>query len=173
MFKKVWHDWWIGIFIALILIGIFSGRAIVIGFGVMGLLVAGISWVWNELSLREVEYRRILSQNRIFRGEAVSLTLELSNMKPIPLSRIALNDDIPEDIENRGTELLYSPNPRTMNMRHSTSLSWYEKVRWEYTLTGTKRGYFKLGPVAINSGDVFGLFDCLTFRRFDSFDLVF
>ena len=126
----------------------------------MGLLVAGISWVWNELSLRELNYKRIMSQNRIFKGESVSLTIELSNMKTIPLSRIDIDDDIPEDLEIAGTELLYSPNPKTMKMRHSTSLSWYEKVRWEYRLTGTKRGYFKLGPSSITSGEVFGLFDC-------------
>ena len=114
MFKKVWHDWWIGIFILLIFIGIFSGRSLVIGFAVMGLLVAGISWVWNELSLRELSYKRIMSQNRIFKGESVSLTIELSNMKPIPLSRIDIDDDIPEDLEIAGTELLHSPNPKTM-----------------------------------------------------------
>ena len=103
-----------------------------------------------------------MSQNRIFKGESVSLTIELSNMKPIPLSRIDIDDDIPEDLEIAGTELLHSPNPKTMKMRHSTSLSWYEKVKWEYRLTGTKRGYFKLGPSSITSGDVFGLFDCFS-----------
>ena len=173
MFKKVWHDWWIGIFILLIFIGIFSGRSLVIGFGVMGLLVAGISWIWNELSLRELNYKRIMSQNRIFKGESVSLTIELSNMKPIPLSRIDIDDDIPEDLEIAGTELLHSPNPKTMKMRHSTSLSWYEKVRWEYRLTGTKRGYFKLGPSSITSGDVFGLFDCFEKRDSDDYVLVY
>jgi uncharacterized protein (DUF58 family) len=43
-------------------------------------------------------------------------------------------------------------------MRHSTSISWYEKTRWDYRISGSERGYFRIGPATLTSGDIFGLF---------------
>lgn len=54
MFDQFWHDIWITLFVVLIIIGIFAGQGLVIGLGMMGLLVAGISWMWSRLSLEEV-----------------------------------------------------------------------------------------------------------------------
>ena len=50
MFNKIWHDIWIVMFVLLIIVGIVRGQGLVIGLGAMGLIVAGVSWVWNRLS---------------------------------------------------------------------------------------------------------------------------
>ena len=158
MFRKFWHDSWIVLFIALVLIGIFSGKGMAIGLASMGLLVAGIAWLWNKLTLEELDYTRVIPQNRVFRGEKVHFSIEISNRKPIPLPRLDINDDIPDALNIEGGDVGYSPIPNSTRMRHSTSISWYEKTRWDYRISGSERGYFRIGPVTLTSGDIFGLF---------------
>ena len=51
MFNQAWHDLWLTLFVILILIGIFASQGLIVGFGAMGLLVAGVSWLWNRVSL--------------------------------------------------------------------------------------------------------------------------
>ena len=88
MFNQAWQDLWLTLFVILVLIGIFASQGLVIGFGVIGLLVVGVSWLWNRVSLEEVSYRRDLSQRRAFIGEEFSMSVTLVNSKPVPLGRI-------------------------------------------------------------------------------------
>jgi len=45
------------------------------------------------------------------------------------------------------------------------SLRWYERVRIQYRIQCQERGYYRLGPARVISGDIFGLFrDEYTFR---------
>ena len=43
-------------------------------------------------------------------------------------------------------------------MVHRTSLAWYERVRWEYTVKCENRGFYRIGPARLKSGDLFGFF---------------
>ena len=158
MLNQLWHDLWILLFIALIVIGVFAGEGMIIGFGAMGLLVAGISWMWNRLSLEEVFYERQLSQRRVFIGEEVKISLSLTNNKPVPLGKVSVEDEIPKSVTIPGADVVASPNPETQTLRHSTAMAWYERVKWEYSLTPSRRGYYRLGPARIESGDLFGFF---------------
>ena len=159
MFYRIWHDLWIAIFIILIIIGVFAGQGLVIGFGIMGLLVAGVSWLWNKVSLEDVSYERSLSQNRVFMGEEVHLSISLINKKPVPLGKLETADDIPIEIEMLDAEMVPSANPNTHTLRHTTSVAWYERIRWEYTIKCSQRGLYKMGPVHVESGDLFGFFN--------------
>ena len=114
MFNRFWHDIWIVMFVLLVFIGIFSGQALVIGLGVMGLLVALVSWLWNRLSLEDVHYEREIQQTRVFRGEETKLTISLTNRKPVPLGKLDLEDEFPEEIEIVGAEVTPSSNPKSM-----------------------------------------------------------
>ena len=173
MFRKFWHDFWIVLFIVLVFIGIFSGKGMVIGLASMGLFVAGIAWLWNKLALEELDYIRVIPQNRVFRGEKVHLSIEISNRKPIPLPRLDIDDDIPDSLKIEGADVGYSPNPNSTRMRHSTSISWYEKTRWDYRISGSKRGYFRIGPATLTSGDIFGLFQNVRQERSRDYLLVY
>ena len=159
MFDRFWHDIWILMFVALILIGVFAGQGIIVGLGVMGLIVAGASWLWNRLSLEELRYERRVAQSRVFMGEETTLHVSLTNRKPIPIGRVDIEDEFPEEIEIEEAETVESPNPKTMVLRHHTSMSWYERVNWRYTIRCGARGYYRLGPVKMESGDLFGFFE--------------
>jgi uncharacterized repeat protein (TIGR01451 family) len=158
LLNQLWHDLWIAVFIILILIGIFSGYGLVIGFGVMGLMVAGIAWLWNKLSLEDVSYERRLSQQRVFIGEEVALTVTLTNKKPVPLGRVEVEDELPKAVHVADADVFPSPNPHSQTMRHATSMAWYERIRWDYRMKCAQRGLYYLGPARLNSGDLFGFF---------------
>ena len=120
MFDQFWHDIWITLFVVLIIIGIFAGQGLVIGLGMMGLLVAGISWMWSRLSLEEVTYERTISQPRIFMGEETTLTISVTNRKPLPLGRLEVEDELPEEVLISDANISASANPNANVLRHST-----------------------------------------------------
>ena len=173
MFNRFWHDIWILMFVLLIFVGIFSGQALVIGLGIMGLLVALVSWLWNRLSLEEVHYEREIEQTRVFRGEETKLTISLTNRKPVPLGKLDLEDEYPEEIEIVGAEITPSSNPKSMIMRLHTSISWYERIRWEYTIKCNTRGFYRFGPARMESGDLFGFFESEATNRASDYLLVY
>lgn len=158
MFDEMWHDLWIAIFTILIFVGIFTAEGLVIGLGVMGLLVAGTAWVWNRVSLEEVTYQRELPYNRVFIGDEIPMSIVIVNKKPVPLSRLSVDDEIPDSLVISDANIVVSANPQSTTLRHSTSMSWYERMRWEYVIKCTQRGFYRLGPAKISSGDLFGFF---------------
>ena len=158
MFNQFWHDMWIILFVILIIIGIFSGQGLVIGFGAMGLLVAGISWVWNRLSLEEVTYERKIAHPRVFMGEETTMSISVTNRKPVPLGRLQIEDELPDEIQVSEADISSSANPHSNVLRHSTSMSWYERISWEYKIKANQRGFYRIGPARLESGDLFGFF---------------
>ena len=173
MFNRFWHDIWILMFTLLIFVGIFSEQALVIGLGVMGLLVALVSWLWNRLSLEEVHYEREIEQTRVFRGEETKLTISLTNRKPVPLGKLNMEDEYPEEIEIVGAEATPSSNPKSMILKLHTSISWYERVKWEYTIRCHTRGFYRFGPARMESGDLFGFFESEAALRGNDYLLVY
>ena len=91
MVKKFWNDCWVLIIIALVIIGIFSGQGLILGLSVMSLVVVFIAWLWNKVSLENVEYIRVIPQKRVFIGDTVPFSVELHNKKPIPLIATSAN----------------------------------------------------------------------------------
>ena len=158
MLVRLWHDLWIGLFVILIVVGVFSGHGILIGFAAMGLLVAGVSWLWDRMALEDVTYERTLSQNRVFMGEEVTLTVAVTNGKPVPLARLSVQDTIPLEVEVLDAETSGSSSPNSQTLRHLTSVAWYERIRWEYKVKSAHRGLHMLGPAQVESGDLFGFF---------------
>ena len=152
------QEGWVILFAILIIIGVFAAEGLVIGFGVMGLLVTGVSWIWNKVSLEELTYERHLSQDRMSIGDEVTLSITLTNNKPVPLGRVSLEDELAKELEltivSTGEKATSSDNA----LRHSTSIAWYERIRWGYRITCNRRGLYPFGPVRITSGDLFGFF---------------
>ena len=122
MLNQLWHDLWILLFIILIIIGVFASQGLVIGFGSMGLLVAGISWMWNRLSLEEVYYERQLSHRRVFIGEEVKISLSLTNKKPVTLGKVLVEDEITLSLSIPGADIVANAKPDTERVHTSTSL---------------------------------------------------
>ena len=149
---------WTVLFVLLILIGLLTIHPVVIALGAMGLAVEGVSWLWNRLSLERLTYQRSLGSNHLFMGDETVLTITIRNSKPVPLTRLDVEDSIPVEIEVIDAPLDLMGSYKTMMLRHSTSMGWYEQVQWQYTIKCNQRGFYRLGPARLVSGDLFGFF---------------
>src|SRR5579859_4227042 len=126
--------------------------------GVILLLVAGVSFVWERYCLVGLGYRRSLGQARAMFGEEVSLTLEIVNDKPLPLAWLEIEDTVP------GVGLTLAPAhvgpshiPGRRLLGILLSVRWYERVRRHYRVLCQARGFHAFGPATLRTGDVFGL----------------
>ena len=148
----------ISIFSLLIVCGFALSEGGLVGLGVMGNLMIGIAWAWNRLSLEDVKYSRVISSNRTFAGESLQLRISISNDKPLPLSRVKVMDYIPADAWVHGAITAATANPDSMKLVHSCAIGWYETVEWNYEVLFPHRGHYPVGPIELQSGDLFGLF---------------
>jgi uncharacterized protein (DUF58 family) len=126
--------------------------------GVILLLVAAVSWVWQRYCLLGLGYRRVLGEVRASFGEEVSLTLEIVNDKPLPLAWLEIDDTVP----GPGLSLTpahvgpsHIPGRRLLGIL--LSVRWYERVRRHYRVKCGARGFHQFGPATLRTGDVFGL----------------
>ena len=150
------HDLWVAFFVIIVAVGFFMGHGLVIGFGVMGLLATIISLVWNRLALEEVSYERRLPQRSAFVGEVVQMTVTLTNRKPLPLAWVRVDDDVPDALQVVHGDVNPQAYNKVQSLHHSTSMAWYERIRWDYRLLCTRRGLYHIGPARFESGDPFG-----------------
>ncbi len=128
--------------------------AIVLG---ITLAAGSLTRLWSHYCLAGVSSQRILSEHRVFPGESVELKLCLVNHKLLPLPWIQVEDELPLGFS---PEILATSESRLGFgfLSKSTALSWYSRVTWKSTLQCPKRGYYRLGPVKITSGDIFGFY---------------
>lgn len=125
--------------------------------GAILLLGAGTSYLSHTHCLDRVEFRRTFVPRRAFCGEDITLTLEITNRKFLPLAWLEVTDELPEEIVPRRGRVIPSVRQRRQHLVHLFSLRWYERVRRRVTVTCTARGYFALGPARLRSGDLFGI----------------
>lgn len=134
------------------------------------LLTAGSSKLWSRHALDGVTYQRRLSNTRVFRGESIQLTAELVNHKWLPLPWLEVEDQVSDRIRLRDQETLPSSRPGATVLRLTTSVRWFERVRWSFRLDCPHRGTFFIGPLSLRSGDLFGFFS--EQQRFDHVDRI-
>jgi uncharacterized protein (DUF58 family) len=99
---------------------------------------------WRDRILDSVEVHRRLDR-RAFLGEIVRVRLEVINHSWLPAPWIRIHESLPIE--------LATPN----FFRQAVSLPPKGKTVCEYSLQGHKRGYYRVGPIGIQSGDLFGM----------------
>jgi len=122
------------------------------------LSIVFVSWLWNRLALRGVDYRRVFSVRRAFCGETVEVALQVANRKLLPLSWLRLEDTFPTNLPLEGGEIVVSSGTNLGTLSTVFSLRWHERLGRRYKLHCTHRGFYPFGPAVLESGDLFGLF---------------
>lgn len=153
---RIGHDFWVWFSLIVIVVGIFIGQGLVVAMGVMGLMAGVVATLWSKVSIEELVYTRKIEPTRSFIGDEVNLVIELSNNKPIPLPWVRVTDQIPEGLTVSKGDVRLNSISHLQSLSQATSIRWYEKVRWKYTLSCFQRGRFRIGPAVVESGDPFG-----------------
>lgn len=141
--RRRWR-WWLGgaaalVFLYFAQMGFFAW-AFYAAVGTV-LLAYGMSH-WALVGLKT---KRYCSTTRARIGERFIVSLELHNDKWLPVPWLLLDDLYPEDLPFEGT-------PTKV-----VSLRPYQTVSLRYEMKATRRGYYQLGPLVVESGDLFGL----------------
>jgi uncharacterized protein (DUF58 family) len=100
--------------------------------------------LWVRRSTRRLTWRRVMPAAS-FIGERVPVKIELHNPSLLSLPWLALHESLPP--------VLHSPPM----IREVISLGAGEHRTIEYTLVSQRRGYFRIGPLSLQTGDVLGL----------------
>ena len=117
------------------------------------LIIVFTSWLWGRYCLAGVSYARRFTTDRLFPGEETDFWIEVINAKPLPLTWLRAEDEIPAGLAIAVIPTIASQRRVLTNL---FSLRWYERVRRRYRLKGELRGAFDLDPALVTSGDLFG-----------------
>jgi uncharacterized protein (DUF58 family) len=101
---------------------------------------------WRDRALAALEFTRTLNPRALL-GETVNVRLEVANRGWLPLPWVRIHESLPVE--------LAIPN----FFRRAVALGPRGKTAVEYQLRGNKRGYYKVGPLYLQSGDLLGLED--------------
>jgi uncharacterized protein (DUF58 family) len=146
--------------IFLLLIGIAMKESFLITLSTALLVIIGVAWWWQTRSLVGVNYRRWFHYTRGFSGEKIMLEVEAENRKLLPISWLRIQDDWDRAVGPEDEEVLAPSHLQDRGfLTNIFSLRWYEKARRSYTLLLRKRGIYSIGPVRLDTGDLFGIFE--------------
>ncbi|GIW12610.1 MAG: hypothetical protein KatS3mg062_0049 [Tepidiforma sp.] len=140
----------------LFFVGFGAGLPLValVGLGVM-VLGLGARWWSRHLFDRLVLHRR-LSERRVFIDEPVTLEVELTNRKLLPLPWFEWRLALGEHLRVAGESLAASAVPGLHYLVRRGTLGWYAAERWRFELASSQRGYHPIGPAAVRSSDILG-----------------
>jgi len=103
-----------------------------------------VSRIWSRQMLNLLRVRRKMEQ-RVFLGERVTVTLMLENTGRLPIPWLMINEVF--------STVLSSPP----FFRQVITLGSKAKRTLQYTLVARRRGYYQIGPLMLESGDLLGV----------------
>ena len=99
---------------------------------------------WGQRALQAVSVKRVFTQ-RVFLGEKIPVRLKVVNTGLLPVVWLQIQESLPFELGASGA------------FRRVASLGSLGRLNFEYQLEGRKRGYYRVGPLSLHSGDLFGI----------------
>jgi uncharacterized protein (DUF58 family) len=101
---------------------------------------------WRDRALGSLEFHRTVHPRALL-GETIGIRLEVRNRGWLPVPWVRIHESLPVE--------LAVPN----FFRRAVALPPRGKTTVEYQVRGNKRGYYRIGPLYLQSGDLLGLED--------------
>jgi uncharacterized protein (DUF58 family) len=150
---------WLFLLGVFFLLGLALHSPYIVALSTAVLVVLAVAHWWQEHSLDGVIYRRRFHFKRGFPGERYPVHLEIENHKFLPLSWLRVQDPWHKMVGPEKEDILAPTHIEETGLLTSlVSLRWYERTRRSYMLLFRKRGVYKVGPAALESGDLFGIY---------------
>jgi uncharacterized protein (DUF58 family) len=109
-------------------------------------VIAGV-YLWSRWhaprAFRNIHFKRTF-ESHAFLGERISVTLTLHNRNRLPLPWLQVAESVPPQLR--------TDTPPNVVL----SLSGNESTQFNYDIQPTRRGYYRLGPLHLRGGDLFG-----------------
>ena len=150
------NDFWLFASAILLFIGLIASQGLLLIVGSLVLIVWVLAKFWDRFAFKRVSHSRSLGRNRAFVGDSVEYTVSLVNDKVVPLIWVDIHDNFPRELDLPGATVRGTGMEVDREHRITTSLLPYQQVTWKYHLRCLARGYHRIGPVRLRSGDIFG-----------------
>lgn len=157
--KSLITESWLPASALLGLIGFASGSAALVIIGALLFGTGALSRIWKRLCLERVVYSRVLTEHRLFVGERTAMTITLENRKPVPVPWIEVRESLPRGMPVTGVRTHAGGTPGTQTLQRGAALGMHDRLDWPLELRAVRRGYFRVGPTRLRSGDLFGFFE--------------
>ena len=151
---------WVGGAALALLVGVAAGAAALALLGALVLLAAGLGWAWNRAALRGVAYARDLSAARVLPGDEITLTIRVTNAKPLPIPALQVEEDLAAALVVLDRPATPSGAPGRQAVRIVAAVGPFERATWRVRLRCPTRGLHTVGPATLRAGDGFGFFAC-------------
>lgn len=150
------NDLWLLVSGLLILIGLLASEALLLIVGSLVVLIWLATKLWDRYAFHQVSHSRSLTRHRAFIGDTLEYSVSLRNDKVLPLIWVDIHDTFPDGVQMPGANLRSNSIEGTRQHTINTSLLPFQQVTWKYSLVCSSRGYHRIGPVRVRSGDIFG-----------------
>ena len=150
------NDFWFFASAVLIFIGLVASQGILLVVGSLVIIVWLVAKFWDRFAFRKVSHFRTVGGTRAFVGDSVDYSVTLVNDKIVPLIWVDIQDNFPTELDLPGATVRGTGIEVDREHRITTSLLPYQQVTWKYNLRCLARGYHRIGPVKLRSGDIFG-----------------
>ena len=150
------NDLWILLSSIIIFIGLVASEGLLLVVGSLVIVLAVAARVWDKYAFRSVSHTRTINRKRAFIGDTVDYAVSLDNDKLLPLIWVDIQDSFPDGLDLAGATMRGTGLEANRQHTITTSLLPYQKATWKYTMTCTERGYHRIGPLRLRTGDMFG-----------------
>jgi uncharacterized protein (DUF58 family) len=141
-------------------LGAIANSALLVTLSVTVAIILGVTVAWRNHALDGVAYRRRIRYHRGFPGEKTPLTIEVQNNKLLPITWLKTQDPWPRAAGPEDLQILAPSHILEEGyLTHAFSLRWFERAERRYTLLLRERGYYRVGPARLTSGDLFGMYE--------------
>ena len=162
------NDLWILLSSIIIFIGLVASEGLLLVVGSLVIVLAVAARVWDKYAFRSVSHSRSINRKRAFIGDTVDYAVSLDNDKLLPLIWVDIQDSFPDGLDLAGATMRGTGLEANRQHTITTSLLPYQKATWKYTMTCTERGYHRIGPLRLRTGDMFGFSSTET--RYTNYD---
>lgn len=157
--RSLFGELWVQSSVILIVLGLNAGSVALAGLGVLIFAAGGLARLGARLSLDRVRYTRAVAETRAFVGESLALRLRLANEKRLPVPWVEVREQLPAAMPATGADTHPSGMPGILFLTRGAALGGREALEWPLTLQAVERGFFRVGPARLRSGDLFGIFE--------------
>jgi uncharacterized protein (DUF58 family) len=149
---------WYLVGVLILLLSLLLRMPLLIVAGLLVVVLGAVPDLWYRFCLSGVIVRRTFSARRAEIGDEVTLALRIENRKLLPLPRLEVADEVPEQgLAIRGAHLEASVKPLRLLQINVLSLWAFQRVTRRYRIRCLARGVYVFGPQTVRSGDPFGL----------------
>lgn len=110
-------------------------------YALAGIYILGRLWARRSLAAVSLDRRH---DPRVFWGQTFPVYVEVSNRSWLPVLWLRLHDTVPAGLTTGAV------------LRQVISLLPRERLQWNYSLAGKRRGYYSFGPLVTLGGDLLG-----------------